>query len=173
VDNKDYYRLLALPRGTESTPEEIRTHYRTMLLRYHPDKTGGADDNPHFVAIQAAYDTLSDAEKKRGFDSQYEFDDSSPSATQTTPQNFFELWRPVFQRNARFSQVGGGLVGMWTVSPHRFVQLGVDGCAGGRCCVKAAVLWRTVTQSVGRPLGRSVGLSVSRLVGWSAGRPAA
>ena len=69
VEARDFYGLLGL-EGMDASPELIRTQYRKMLLRYHPDKTGVSDDDPHFLMIQEAYDTLSDEEKRRGFDSQ-------------------------------------------------------------------------------------------------------
>lgn len=69
VEARDFYGLLGL-ESMDASPELIRTQYRKMLLRYHPDKTGVSDDDPHFLMIQEAYDTLSDEEKRRGFDSQ-------------------------------------------------------------------------------------------------------
>jgi len=105
VEARDFYRLLDLADGVDATPEDIRRNYRAMLLRYHPDKTGVSDDDPHFLMIQEAYDTLSDPEKKRGFDSQYEFDESFPSSKSSGGENFFKAWGPVFKRNGRFSLI--------------------------------------------------------------------
>ncbi len=66
-----------------------------MLLKYHPDKKAGVaesevhETNPRFLSIQKAYDTLSDPERRRGYDSQFDFDDSIPSGNETA--DFFEV----------------------------------------------------------------------------------
>ncbi len=60
---------------------------RKLLLKYHPDKKATESavtaSNPRFLSIQKAYDTLSDPERKRGYDSQFDFDDSIPSGNET------------------------------------------------------------------------------------------
>ena len=39
---------------------------RKLLLKYHPDKSAeAADTDPRFLAIQKAYDVLSDPAKRR------------------------------------------------------------------------------------------------------------
>jgi DnaJ-class molecular chaperone len=59
------------------------------LLKYHPDKQTGQpvvaeSTDSLFLSIQKAYDTLSDEAKRRSYDSQFEFDESIPSGTETT-----------------------------------------------------------------------------------------
>lgn len=109
MQEENHYGVLGLEHlGVNASDEQIRTAYRRLILRYHPDKkTGesGAIDtsatDPLFLAIQKAYDVLSNEEKRRAYDSQFEFDDSIPSATDTG--EFFAAFGPVFERNARFS----------------------------------------------------------------------
>jgi len=76
----------------------------------HPDKKENAaaleEANAHFRRVQKAYEVLSDAVQKRGYDSQFEFDDWIPKGTETMgadPLAFFKLYGPVFESNARFS----------------------------------------------------------------------
>jgi curved DNA-binding protein CbpA len=62
---------------------------RKLLLKYHPDKQTGQpvvtdSTDSLFLSIQKAYDTLSDESKRRSYDSQFEFDESIPSGTETT-----------------------------------------------------------------------------------------
>lgn len=50
-------------------------------------------------------ETLSNPEKRRQFDSvDPSIDDEDvPEAKETTAENFYDLWRPVFDREGRFS----------------------------------------------------------------------
>lgn len=109
----DYYAVLGLGKwGPDSTQKQIKTAYHRAILKYHPDKITveqkaqgyEADKDPVFLAIQKAYETLSDETKRRGYDSQFDFDDSIPEVFESNDNNFFELYEPVFRRNARFSE---------------------------------------------------------------------
>mmetsp|Transcript_63377 Transcript_63377/g.182426 ORF Transcript_63377/g.182426 Transcript_63377/m.182426 type:complete len:312 (+) Transcript_63377:80-1015(+) len=63
----DYYAALGVPKDAEET--QIKKAYRTLALRYHPDKNPGdrhAEDK--FKEIAEAYATLSDPGKRRQYD---------------------------------------------------------------------------------------------------------
>lgn len=63
----DYYDILGVPRN--SSEEEIRTAYRKLAHKYHPDKTGGdkvAEDK--LKEINGAYDVLKNKEKRTQYD---------------------------------------------------------------------------------------------------------
>lgn len=60
----DYYKVLGVNRS--SSPDEIKKAYRSLAMKYHPDR--GGDENK-FKQISEAYDVLSNLEKKRLFDS--------------------------------------------------------------------------------------------------------
>lgn len=59
----DYYNTLGVPKT--ATQEEIKSAYRKLASKCHPDKGG---DTATFQKIQAAYDVLGDAEKRNEFD---------------------------------------------------------------------------------------------------------
>ena len=63
---KDYYQILGIPHG--SSADEIKKAYRRLAKQYHPDinKNKGAEER--FKEISEAYNTLSDPEKKRQYD---------------------------------------------------------------------------------------------------------
>jgi len=109
-DRDDYYPLLGLSDTRwRSTPDQIKQAYRKMILLYHPDKMQ-ANDHPEvndeiFKSIQKAYDHLSDPKKRRAYDSTEEFDDSIPSEKEANKADFFYLFDPVFERNARWSNI--------------------------------------------------------------------
>lgn len=68
MDN--YYKILGLP--SSATSEEIRRAYRILARRYHPDVNPGKSSEEKFKAIAAAYQILSDDEKRKNYDIEIE-----------------------------------------------------------------------------------------------------
>ena len=55
-----------------------------------------------FLKLSTAYEVLGNKQKRRSFDSvDPEFDDDVPSVTQSSKEDFYEIFRPAFERNAR------------------------------------------------------------------------
>ena len=106
-DDDNYYHLLGLTGvGFNATEKQIKVAYRRKLLELHPDKKAAEaaeedDTDPIFLAVQKAYHVLSDETRKRGYDSQFDFDDSIPD--KQFKGDFYKVFGPVFQRNERFS----------------------------------------------------------------------
>jgi DnaJ-class molecular chaperone len=64
---RDYYQVLGVPRT--ATDKDIRTAYRRLARKYHPDlNPGDKNAEARFKELQAAYDVLSDAEKRKKYD---------------------------------------------------------------------------------------------------------
>jgi DnaJ family protein A protein 2 len=63
VDNEGFYKVLGCKK--EATQEELKKAYRKLAVKHHPDKGG---DPETFKEISAAYDVLSDPEKKELYD---------------------------------------------------------------------------------------------------------
>jgi curved DNA-binding protein len=63
---KDYYATLGVERT--ATAEQIKTAYRKLARKFHPDvsKEKGAEDK--FKEVAEAYETLKDAEKRAAYD---------------------------------------------------------------------------------------------------------
>ena len=62
------YDVLGITK--DATEDDIRSAYRALAKRYHPDlNPGDATAESQFKDIQAAYDILGDAEKRTKFDS--------------------------------------------------------------------------------------------------------
>jgi curved DNA-binding protein CbpA len=59
-----YYDLLEI--SPTSTQEEIKKSYRSLVLKYHPDKN--KDGEEHFKQIQEAYEVLSDENRRANYD---------------------------------------------------------------------------------------------------------
>lgn len=109
---QDHYQVLGLTKARwKASDEHIRLAYRKKVLKHHPDKrrVRGLEvhdaERDYFTCITRAFETLSDRTKRRSFDSiDPDFDDSIPSRSDVTPANFFEIFSPVFYRNAHFSR---------------------------------------------------------------------
>jgi molecular chaperone DnaJ len=64
---KDYYEILGISR--EVTLEEIKSAYRQLALKYHPDKNPGDSlAEGQFRLISEAYQVLADSEKRQLYD---------------------------------------------------------------------------------------------------------
>src|SRR5215469_4685776 len=63
---RDYYETLGVSRG--ATSEEIRSAYRKLARRYHPDINKDEDAEERFKEVAEAYEVLSDADKRERYD---------------------------------------------------------------------------------------------------------
>lgn len=63
---QDYYHSLGLSRT--ATADEIRSAYRKLARKYHPDVTKEAGAEAKFKEISEAYEVLQDPEKRKKYD---------------------------------------------------------------------------------------------------------
>jgi DnaJ-class molecular chaperone len=63
---RDYYDILGVDK--KAAAKEIKSAYRKMALKYHPDKNKASDAEEKFKEINEAYQVLSDGEKKKAYD---------------------------------------------------------------------------------------------------------
>lgn len=64
---KDYYQVLGVSKN--ATPDELKRAYRKLAMQYHPDKNKTPEAEAKFKEINAAYEVLSDPQKKQMYDS--------------------------------------------------------------------------------------------------------
>ena len=63
---RDHYEVLGVAKT--ATADEIKTAYRKLARKYHPDANKEADAGKKFAEVQQAYDVLSDDITKKKYD---------------------------------------------------------------------------------------------------------
>ena len=109
---KNYYNDLGISR--QASPEDIKKAYRKLARKYHPDVSKEANAEAMMQAINVAYDTLSDAEKKK----QYDFELDHPQAAygfngggSDTHSGFGQGFDQGYQQGAHQGNAQGGFQG--------------------------------------------------------------
>jgi DnaJ-class molecular chaperone len=66
--NKDYYKVLGVSEG--AAPDEIKRAYRSLALKYHPDRARGDKKQAEekFKEVSEAYYVLSDEKRRQQYD---------------------------------------------------------------------------------------------------------
>ncbi|THH29716.1 hypothetical protein EUX98_g4474 [Antrodiella citrinella] len=115
---QDHYAVLGLSHlRYKASDEQIKIAHRKKVLKHHPDKKAGvagdSNDDAFFKCIQKAMEVLTNAERRRQFDSVDPFyedlEEDVPTAGQVKNAKdpnafFFKAFTPVFEREARFSR---------------------------------------------------------------------
>ena len=63
---RDYYEVIGVSKT--ASPNEIKSQYRKLALKFHPDRNKTSDAAEHFKEISEAYAVLSDPEKRKLYD---------------------------------------------------------------------------------------------------------
>tara|TARA_Y100000589_G_C26724756_1_gene455217 strand:+ start:42 stop:479 length:438 start_codon:yes stop_codon:yes gene_type:complete len=92
---KDYYNILGVNKS--SNKEEIKTAYKKLALKYHPDKNidNKEEAENKFKEISEAYEILSDDEKK------YNYDNGKNIIIQN--HNPFDIFENIFKQQHSFN----------------------------------------------------------------------
>ena len=104
MDN--YYSTLELDKN--ASIDEIRKSFRTLALKYHPDKNKDESAKEKFMRIVEAYEILSDANGKKNYDESITIKKNKPKYDFTwTPSADFE--RVYSYSRIKNTYVGGGI----------------------------------------------------------------
>ncbi len=122
---KNYYETLGVKK--DATAEEIKKAFRRLARKHHPD-AGGSEER--FKEINAAYEVLSDTEKRAQYDQYGQYFGGA------TPPGGAAGWPP---------GAGGGSAGGWSTGGVDLGDLFGDLFGGGRQQASSARRGRDVT----------------------------
>lgn len=66
ADKRDYYEVLGISKG--ASEDEIKSAYRKLAKKYHPDVNKAPDAEAKFKEVNEAYEVLSDPQKRATYD---------------------------------------------------------------------------------------------------------
>lgn len=101
----DYYELLGVTKT--SSADEIKSAYRKLALKYHPDRNKEEGAHEKFAQISEAYSVLSDTEKR----AHYDRFGSAPGAGMPGGDPFGGMGGAGFDPMDIFEQLFGGMAG--------------------------------------------------------------
>ena len=105
---RDYYEVIGVSKSAST--DEIKSQYRKLALKFHPDRNKSADAQEHFKEISEAYAVLSDSSKRQlydqhghaGVDGRYSTEDIFRGAG----GNFNDIFNDLFGSQGRRSSGG-------------------------------------------------------------------
>lgn len=77
-----------------ASTDEIKKRYRSLAMRFHPDRNSDAGADVRFNAIQQAYEVLTDVKRRAEYDQQF-----NDRIVLDAEAEAYELWRSVFEFN--------------------------------------------------------------------------
>ena len=112
AQKRDYYEVLGVDRN--ATEDQIKKAYRTIAIKYHPDRNpGDKEAEEKFKEAAEAYDVLHDPKKRQQYD-QFGFDGPTGSGfggfggASMNMDDIFSMFGDIFGGRAGFSGFGGG-----------------------------------------------------------------
>lgn len=118
MSKRDYYEILGVSRT--ATDEELKSSYRRLAKKFHPDVNRESDAEEKFKEVTEAYNVLTDKQKRAAYD---RFGHAGMSGAGANP---FEGFSGMGGFSDIFEQFFGGMSGAGAGQQQRRVQKGAD-----------------------------------------------
>lgn len=112
MNKRDYYEVLGVDKN--ATEDEIKKAYRTIAIKYHPDRNpGNKEAEEKFKEAAEAYDVLHDPQKRQKYD-QFGFNGPDMGGfggfggTSMNMDDIFSMFGDIFGGHAGFGGFSGG-----------------------------------------------------------------
>ncbi|HKP73049.1 MAG TPA: molecular chaperone DnaJ [Pyrinomonadaceae bacterium] len=124
MSKRDYYEILGV--GRNATEQELKSAYKRLAIRYHPDKNpGDAEAEEKFKEVAEAYGVLSNAEQRARYD-RFGHAGVSSSASANYGAQGFGGFEDILGDLFGFGDVFGGRGGAAGGSRRSAAQRGAD-----------------------------------------------
>lgn len=118
----DYYKTLGVSK--DASQQDIKSAYRKLAVKYHPDKNpGNKQAQQKFKQVAQAYQVLSDAEKRNQYDTFGTVDMNGQGGFHSANDLFSQIFGNMFggfggfgNRNARSQERGADVVDEITIT---------------------------------------------------------
>ena len=122
MSKRDYYDVLGVQKAV--TKDELKSAYRKLALKYHPDRNKSPEAEEKFKEISEAYAVLSDQEKRKRYDTYGHV--GNEEVFRGSEDNFAEIFKDIGFGNVGdifeqiFGRMGGGGGGGFNNDPFSF-----------------------------------------------------
>ena len=122
MSKKDYYDVLGVQKTV--TKDELKSVYRKLALKYHPDRNKSPEAEEKFKEISEAYAVLSDQEKRKRYDTYGHV--GNEEVFRGSEDNFAEIFKDIGFGNVGdifeqiFGRMGGAGGGGFNNDPFSF-----------------------------------------------------
>lgn len=167
--SENFYKILGI--NENSTKDEIKKAYRTLQMKYHPDKNNGSQDAINMTQkINEAYETLGDEQKRQEYDTLR----NNPNPFMRMNGNFNagmevpvdDIFNMFFGGGGPFGMGGGGIFGMEGMPTGAKVHIFHGGPLGFQQAIqKPTPIIKTINISIEQVLsGTTMPLEIERWV---------
>ena len=139
--DKDLYKILNIKKDAEQ--KEIKLAYRHLMRVYHPDINEDEESREIYAQIRAAYDILSDPEKKKLYDIKHGFNFSKEEENPENEPPREETQKETEVKQKSFSQIMGEIIEGIFVKTNSLTSKNGDKSA----CKKGEDIYANVTIS--------------------------
>jgi DnaJ-class molecular chaperone len=132
MSNKNFYEVLGV--SNDASESDIKKAYRTLSLKYHPDRNPNEEAKSIFQSIGEAYETLSDSAKRNQYDMELRFGGGhggNPFGMGGSPFTHMSSMDEFSEINNIFNMMFGGGGGGGGGGGHGGNPFGMGGMEGG------------------------------------------